>query len=61
MELVTRSPEQYWDMISKHLSLAVAALQQVGEPARRRIRAHAIAKAGAFQKDGQVRIPGWPG
>ena len=27
--LVTRSPEQYWDMISEHVSLAVVALQQV--------------------------------
>ena len=44
VELVTRSPEQYWEMISEHVSLAVAALQQVGEPARERIRAHAIAE-----------------
>ena len=39
VELVTRSPEQYWEMISEHVSLAVAALQQVDEPARERIRA----------------------
>ena len=38
VELVTESPEQYWDMISEHVSLAVAALQQVDEPARERIR-----------------------
>jgi SAM-dependent methyltransferase len=58
VELVTRSPEQYWEMISEHVSLAVAALQQVGEPARERIRAHAIAKVSAFEKDGKVRVPG---
>jgi len=58
VELVTRSPEQYWEMISEHVSLAVAALQQVGGPARERIRAHAIAEVGAFEKDGQVRVPG---
>ena len=39
VELVTRSPAQYWEMISEHVSLAVAALQQVDEPARERIRA----------------------
>jgi hypothetical protein len=58
VELVTRSPEQYWEMISEHVSLAVAALQQVDEPARERIRANAIAKVSAFEKDGTVRVPG---
>jgi SAM-dependent methyltransferase len=58
VELVTRSPEQYWEMISEHVSLAVAALQQVDEPSRERIRAHAIAKVSAFEKDGKVRVPG---
>ncbi len=58
VELVTRSPEQYWEMISDHVSLAVAALRQVDEPARQRIRAHAIAKVSAFEKDGEVRVPG---
>lgn len=58
VELVTRSPEQYWEMISEHVSLAVAALRQVGEPERERIRASAIAKVRAFEKDGQVRVPG---
>ena len=47
VELVTRSPAQYWEMISEHVSLAVAALQQVDEPARERIRATAIAKVSA--------------
>src|SRR6478735_4689087 len=58
VELVTRSPAQYWDMISEHVSLAVAALQQVDEPARERIRTAAIAKVSAFEKDGRVRVPG---
>jgi SAM-dependent methyltransferase len=58
VELVTRSPAQYWEMISEHVSLAVAALQQVDEPARKRIRATAIAKVSAFEKDGKVRVPG---
>ena len=52
VELVTRSPAQYWEMISEHVSLAVAALQQVDAPARERIRATAIAKVSAFEKDG---------
>jgi SAM-dependent methyltransferase len=58
VELVTRSPAHYWEMISEHVSLAAAALQQVGEPARKRIRAHAIAEVSAFEKDGKVRVPG---
>ena len=58
VELVTSSPEQYWEMISEHVSLAVAALQQIDEPARGRIRAHAIAKVSAFEKDSKVRVPG---
>jgi SAM-dependent methyltransferase len=58
VELVTRSPAQYWEMISEHVSLAVAALQQVDEPALERIRAYALAKVSAFEKDGKVRVPG---
>lgn len=58
VELVTQSPEQYWEMISEHVSLAVAALQRVDEPARERIRERAIAKASAFDHDGNVRVPG---
>jgi ubiquinone/menaquinone biosynthesis C-methylase UbiE len=58
VELVTRSPEEYWEMISEHVSIAVAALQQVDERARERIRAEAIAKVSAFEKDGKVRVPG---
>jgi SAM-dependent methyltransferase len=58
IELVTQSPVQYWEMISEHVSLAVAALQQVDEPARERIRANAIAKVRAFETDGEVRVPG---
>ena len=58
VELVTRSPEEYWDMMSDHVSLAVAALQQVDEAARERIRADAIAKVSPFERDGAVRVPG---
>ncbi len=58
VELVTRSPAQYWEMISEHVSLAVAALQHAGEPARKRIAEAVIAKASAYEEDGEVRIPG---
>jgi hypothetical protein len=44
--------------MSEHVSLAVAALQQVDEPARERIRATAIANVSAFERDGEVRVPG---
>ena len=58
VELVTGSPEQYWQMISEHVSLVVAALQQVDGLARERVREHAIAHVSAFDKDGTVRVPG---
>jgi SAM-dependent methyltransferase len=58
LDLVTRSAEEYWDMISEHVSLVAAALQQVDGPARDRIRAHAIANVSEYQKDGMVRVPG---
>jgi hypothetical protein len=58
VELVTRSPAQYWEMISEHVSLAVAALRQAGAPARERIEKAVIARASAYEEDGKVRIPG---
>ena len=58
VELVTRSPEQYWEVISEHVSLVVATLQQVDDSARERIRAHAIAEVCEFEKDGEIRVPG---
>jgi SAM-dependent methyltransferase len=58
VELVTRSPEEYWDMISEHVSLAVAALQRVDDATRARIRATALADVRAFERDGAVRVPG---
>ena len=58
VELVTHSPEEYWEVMSEHVSLAVAALQQVDADGRRRIRAHAIANVRAFEHDGAVRVPG---
>jgi len=58
IELVTSSPEEYWDMISEHVSLAVAALHQVDEPARERIRALVVANVSEYEKDGKVRVPG---
>jgi hypothetical protein len=58
VELVTDSPAQYWEMISEHVSLAVAALAQAGEPARGRIAKAVIAKVSTYEQDGRVRIPG---
>ena len=56
--LATRSPAEYWEMISEHVSLAVAALRQVDGATRERIASAVIAKAGAYDEDGSVRIPG---
>lgn len=58
VELVATSPAEYWEMISEHVSLAVAALQQVDDRAQERIRAEVMAKVSAFEQDGMVRVPG---
>ena len=56
--LVTASPEQYWEMITEHVSLAVAALQQVDDEARARIRDAVIEEVRAYERDGAVAVPG---
>jgi ubiquinone/menaquinone biosynthesis C-methylase UbiE len=58
VELETRSPAQYWEMISEHVSLAVAALRHIDGASRDRIRATAIERVSAFEQDGTVRVPG---
>ncbi|MEO8265056.1 MAG: class I SAM-dependent methyltransferase [Ilumatobacteraceae bacterium] len=58
VELLTSSPVEYWEMMSEHVSIAVAALQQIDEPARARIRATVIANVSAYENDGKVRVPG---
>lgn len=58
VELVTESPTQYWDMISEHVSLAVAALAHVDARARERIAQTVIAEVSAYERDGTVRVPG---
>jgi SAM-dependent methyltransferase len=58
VELVTSSPAEYWQMMSEHVSLAVAALQQVDQPARERIRAAVIPEVSAYETHGKVRVPG---
>ena len=58
VELVTRSPEEYWDVMSEHVSLAAAALARVDAAARDRMRAAAIEKVRPFERNGSVRVPG---
>lgn len=58
VELVTQSPQEYWDMISEHVSLAAAALQQADESARERIARAVIAKVSAYGDGSTVRVPG---
>jgi SAM-dependent methyltransferase len=58
IELVTRSPEEYWEIISDHVSLAVAALQQVDRATRERIGNAVVAAVRAYETDGEVRVPG---
>ncbi|MEO6901291.1 MAG: class I SAM-dependent methyltransferase [Mycobacteriaceae bacterium] len=58
VELATSSPEECWQVMSEHVSLAVGVLRQVDEPTRQRIRAAFMANVSAFEKDGTVRVPG---
>jgi len=58
VELVTSSPAEFWEMMSEHVSLAVAALQQVDEAARQRIRETVIANVSQYERDGKVQVPG---
>ena len=58
VELVVASPDEYWQMISEHVSLAAAALRSVDAPTRDRIRAKAIADVLPFERDGRIRVPG---
>jgi SAM-dependent methyltransferase len=58
LELVTESPEEYWDVIRDHLSFAAAALQQLDESARQRIQDTVLTNVSAYEVDGKVRVPG---
>jgi SAM-dependent methyltransferase len=58
VQLVTDTPDEYWDVMSEHVSLAVAALRQVDDATRARIRAAAIAAVTPYLHDGAVRVPG---
>ena len=58
VELVTSSPAEYWEMMSEHVSLAVAALQHADHPARERIRTAVMANLSEYPEDGKVRVPG---
>ena len=58
VELVTRSPQEYWEMMSEHVSLAVAALQQLDAPARSRVAQAVVGEVRAYGGDGVVRVPG---
>ena len=58
VELVTRSVEEYWDVMSEHVSLAAAALRGVDESTRDRIRATVVENVRPFEEDGAVRVPG---
>jgi SAM-dependent methyltransferase len=58
VELVTRSPAEYWQVVSEHVSLAVAALRGVDPATRERIRDVAMTEVSAYERDGAIRVPG---
>ncbi|HVV37774.1 MAG TPA: class I SAM-dependent methyltransferase [Acidimicrobiales bacterium] len=58
VDLVTRSADEYWDVMSEHVSLAVAALAEADDATRARMRANAIAAVAPYARDGAVHVPG---
>lgn len=59
VELVTDSPEEYWAVLSEHVSLSQVALRQADAAARDRMRAAAVEGVRPYQgADGRVRVPG---
>ena len=58
VELVTSSPEEYWEVMSEHVSLAVSSLQKIDDHARQRVRSTVIANVSAYERDGKIRVPG---
>jgi len=58
VDLVTATPDEFWQMMSEHVSLAVAALQRVDESGRSRIRDRVVEAAAAFERDGRIHVPG---
>ena len=55
---VSDTPEEYWEMISEHASLAVTSLKKVDEAAKLRIRERVINDVSAYQEYGKYRVPG---
>ena len=58
VELVTSSPEEYWAVMSEHVSLAVAALKQVDDAARDRIAQAVVREVARYDVGGRTRVPG---
>jgi ubiquinone/menaquinone biosynthesis C-methylase UbiE len=59
VELVTASAQEYWDMISEHVSLVAAALRGTDDDQRARIAERTIEALAPFTRpDGSVHVPG---
>lgn len=58
VEIVTATADEYWRMISEHVSLVSAALERVDRAAKDRIRAGVLAGVAPFERDGAIRVPG---
>lgn len=58
VELVTASADEYWQVITEHVSLAAAALRSVDEATRAQARARALDAVAPHDVDGLVRVAG---
>lgn len=58
VELVTGSAEEYWRVMSEHVSLAVAVLARADAGTRQRIRAKTLDRVRAYRRGDEIRVPG---
>jgi ubiquinone/menaquinone biosynthesis C-methylase UbiE len=61
VELVAATPDEYWDVVSGHVSSAVAALAGVDATTRARIGRTVAGAIAPYVRDDAVRVPGRAG
>lgn len=57
-ELVTESPQHYWEVVSEHISPAVTALEGIDDRTRARIAVRVVDAVSEFAVGGKIRTPG---
>ncbi|MBD8057799.1 class I SAM-dependent methyltransferase [Cellulomonas sp. JH27-2] len=58
VELVTASPDEFWETISEHVAPVVHAVAAADDATRERIRASVIDAVQPYRRDDRVAVPG---